>query len=106
LKKWGKAFENNTSLTKYRETYEALLQNGIVFPADFENNKYEKYLLNQKITSPIKVRKEENFDFQNLMRTTTFNHDLDPDKYDKKYKKFCQELEGLLSKLLRFNVKK
>jgi len=86
---------------------EALISNGISFPPDSElTKKYEKYLINEKVSSPIKQRpKEDNLDLKDMKRTTEYKLDLNPENYDKKYKKFCGELEGLLNKVLKFNVK-
>jgi hypothetical protein len=132
IKKWGTRFEKQKDiLPNFYEVYNTLKSNSVVFPESYESS-YSKYLqssntdnydntndfrnnndfsYNNRQGSQVQNNNsnnnfsEEQFQDQAFAYSANVNLDLNPDNYDKKYKKFVSELTVLLDNINLANVK-
>lgn len=126
IKKWGTRFEKQKDiLPNFFEVFNTLKSNSVVFPENFESS-YQRYLGgennqqnnqrnyeddnygNQQVSNN---NSNNNYnDNQAQFQQTSFNYsngvnlNLNPESYEKKYKKFVSELTVLLDNITLANV--
>lgn len=124
IRKWGLRFENQKDiLPNFFEVYNTLKSSGVVFPEQYEAN-YSVYVQGSSDTSNKHDYSNPYSDFNNQQKSNSNDFspnvdnvsndvgnysssvklDLNPDNYDKKYKKFVGELSVLLDNINLANV--
>lgn len=128
IKKWGNRFEKQKDiLPNFSEVYNTLKANSVIFPESYESTYYrytqESYNNRDDNSNDFRNNNDFNYnsrqgnEFQNnnnfnddqfqdqaFAYSTNVNLDLNPDNYDKKYKKFVTELTVLLDNINLANV--